>query len=41
VKDPSPVAYGDPGGPERERTLSTGLTDAQRTGDRGLHGEGL
>lgn len=30
VKDPSPVNYGDPGGPERERTLSTGLTDAAR-----------
>ena len=31
IKDPSPVNYGEPGGPERERTLSTGLTDAQRT----------
>jgi len=30
VKDPSPVDYGKFGGPERERTLSTGLTDAQR-----------
>jgi uncharacterized protein YyaL (SSP411 family) len=30
VKDPSPVDYGKLGGPERERTLSTGLTDAQR-----------
>jgi len=30
VKDPSPVNYGNPGGPERERTLATGLTDAQR-----------
>ena len=30
VKDPSPVDYGKPGGPERERTLATGLTDAQR-----------
>jgi uncharacterized protein YyaL (SSP411 family) len=30
VKDPSPVNYGDPGGPERERTLATGLGDAQR-----------
>ena len=30
VKDPSPVNYGDLGGPERERTLSTGLGDAQR-----------
>ena len=30
VKDPSPVNYGSLGGPERERTLSTGLTDAQR-----------
>ncbi len=31
VKDPSPVNYGDPAGPERERTLSTGLTDEQRS----------
>src|SRR5882724_9996544 len=30
VKDPSPVDYGKPGGPERERTLATGLSDAQR-----------
>jgi uncharacterized protein YyaL (SSP411 family) len=30
VKDPSPVDYGKLGGPERERTLSTGLTDAAR-----------
>lgn len=30
VTDPSPVDYGKFGGPERERTLSTGLTDAQR-----------
>ena len=30
VKDPSPVDYGKFGGPERERTLSTGLTDAAR-----------
>jgi uncharacterized protein YyaL (SSP411 family) len=30
VKDPSPVVYGEPGGPERERTLATGLTDEQR-----------
>lgn len=30
VKDPSPVDYGVPGGPERERSLATGLTDAQR-----------
>jgi uncharacterized protein YyaL (SSP411 family) len=30
VKDPSPVDYGTPGGGERERTLSTGLTDPQR-----------
>ncbi|CAN5627781.1 DUF255 domain-containing protein [soil metagenome] len=30
VKDPSPVNYGDPGGPERERTLATGLSDTQR-----------
>ena len=30
IKDPSPVDYGEPGGPERERTLATGLTDAQR-----------
>ncbi len=31
VKDPSPVDYGKLGGPERERTLATGLTEAQRT----------
>jgi uncharacterized protein YyaL (SSP411 family) len=30
VKDPSPVDYGKLGGPERERALATGLTDAQR-----------
>jgi hypothetical protein len=30
VQDPSPVIYGEPGGPERERTLATSLTDAQR-----------
>jgi uncharacterized protein YyaL (SSP411 family) len=30
VKDPSPVDYGKFGGPERERTLSTGLADDQR-----------
>ncbi|MCW5737767.1 MAG: thioredoxin domain-containing protein [Enhydrobacter sp.] len=30
VRDPSPVAYGERGGPERERTFSTGLTDEQR-----------
>ena len=30
VKDPSPVNYPDAGGAERERTLATGLTDAQR-----------
>ncbi|MBN9086195.1 MAG: thioredoxin domain-containing protein [Reyranella sp.] len=30
IKDPLPVDYGEPGGPERERTLSTGLTDAAR-----------
>ncbi len=30
IKDPSPVDYGKFGGPERERTLSTGLTEAQR-----------
>lgn len=31
MKDPSPVDYGKLGGPERERTLSTGLSDAQRS----------
>lgn len=31
IKDPSPVNYGEPGGPERERTLSTGMTDEQRS----------
>jgi uncharacterized protein YyaL (SSP411 family) len=30
LKDPSPVDYGPSGGPERERTLSTGLKDAER-----------
>ena len=30
IKDPSPVDYGKFGGPERERTLSTGLTDSER-----------
>lgn len=30
IKDPSPVDYGTPGGPERDRMLLTGLTDAQR-----------
>jgi len=30
VRDPSPVVYGEPGGPERERALVTGLTDEQR-----------
>jgi uncharacterized protein YyaL (SSP411 family) len=31
IKDPSPVDYGKFGGPERERTLATGLSDAQRS----------
>lgn len=31
IKDPAPVDYGKGGGPERERTLATGLTDAQRS----------
>jgi uncharacterized protein len=30
IRDPSPVDYGNPGGPERERTLATGLGDAER-----------
>ena len=30
IEDPSPVEYPEPGGPERGRTLATGLTDAQR-----------
>ena len=30
IADPSPVAYPDAGGAERERTLATGLTDPQR-----------
>ncbi len=30
IKDPSPVDYGTLGGPERERTLATALSDAQR-----------
>src|SRR3954451_13094017 len=31
IEDPSPVVYPDAGGAERERTLATGLTDAQRS----------
>jgi uncharacterized protein len=31
IEDPSPVKYGDLGGAERERTLATGLSEAQRT----------
>lgn len=30
IRDPSPVDYGNPGGPERERVLSTGLGDTER-----------
>jgi uncharacterized protein len=30
IRDPSPVDYGKFGGPERERTLATGLSDAER-----------
>lgn len=30
IRDPSPVDYGTPGGPERDRTLATGLSDGQR-----------
>jgi uncharacterized protein YyaL (SSP411 family) len=30
IEDPSPVEYPEPGGPERGRSLATGLTDAQR-----------
>jgi uncharacterized protein len=30
IEDPSPVEYPEPGGPERGRTLATGLTEAQR-----------
>ena len=30
IRDPSPVDYGQVGGPERERTLATGLNDSQR-----------
>ena len=30
IRDPSPVDYGNPGGPERERTLATGLGDTER-----------
>jgi hypothetical protein len=41
ISDPSPVDYGNPGGPERERTLTTGLSDAQRAADPGLHRQGL
>src|SRR6266436_9999482 len=35
IRDPSPVDYGKPG-PERERTLATGLSDAERTEILGL-----
>jgi uncharacterized protein YyaL (SSP411 family) len=31
IDDPSPVTYPDPGGEERGRSLTTGLTDAQRS----------
>ena len=31
IRDPSPVDYGKFGGPERERTLATGLSDSERT----------
>jgi len=30
IRDPSPVDYGKVGGPERERTLATGLNEAER-----------
>ena len=30
IRDPSPVDYGKFGGPERERTLATGLSDSER-----------
>ena len=30
IRDPSPVDYGKLGGPERERTLATGLSDSER-----------
>ncbi|SEP17328.1 hypothetical protein SAMN02990966_04270 [Rhodospirillales bacterium URHD0017] len=30
IRDPSPVDYGNLGGPERERTLTSGLGDAER-----------
>ena len=41
IKDPSPVNYGEPGGPERERTLSTGLTDEQRSAILAFMQQGL
>ena len=31
IRDPSPVDYGKLGGPERERSLATGLSDAERS----------
>jgi uncharacterized protein YyaL (SSP411 family) len=31
IRDPSPVDYGNAAGPQRERTLATGLSDAERT----------
>ena len=36
IRDPSPVDYGKFGGPERERTLATGLSDADRAWRPGL-----
>ena len=41
IDDPSPVDYPTPGGAERDRTLATGLTDAQRDEILGLHRQGL
>ena len=39
INDPTPVKYDDNGGPERERTLATGLTDAQRNSILGFINE--
>ena len=41
VKDPSPVNYGDPGGPERERTLANRPHRSPAHRNPGLHGQGL
>jgi thioredoxin-related protein len=41
VKDPSPVDYGEPGGPERERTLGDRPDGRRAQRHSGLHEQGL